>query len=434
MKTQKKVLILTYYWPPGGGGGVQRWLKFVKYIREFGWEPIIYTQKNGEMPVIDHSLGEQLPNDIQTIRTEIKEPYTYYKWLLGKKKKEKVYSGFINDKKTGFKHKLSIFIRGNFFIPDARMWWIKPSVKYLTKHIKEINPDLIISTGPPHSMHLIALGLKKKVNIPWIADFRDPWTKIDFYDQLHLTSWGDKKHKGLEQKVLSTANKVVTVSPSWANDFKELSGRNDIGVINNGFDPADFDSAISQMDEKFSICHVGSMNKDRNPLVLWKALHKLLKNDSIAKKLQIKLIGQIDNSIVESLKEHGLYPFLKHIPQLKHSEAILEMRKSQLLLLPINNTPNLGGVLPGKLYEYLGAKRPIICVAPNRCDAKDIILETQAGEVIGYEDLSKMESALENWFSQFEQNELTVFSQKIMQYSRKELIGKYCQIFNELTQ
>jgi glycosyltransferase involved in cell wall biosynthesis len=432
MKAKKKVLILTYYWPPGGGGGVQRWLKFVKYIREFGWEPIIYTQENGEMPVIDHSLSDQLPEDIHTIRTPIKEPYTYYKWLLGKRKKDKVYSGFINDKKTGFKHKLSIFIRGNFFIPDARMWWIKPSIKFLSKKINHIKPDLIVSTGPPHSMHLIAMGIKKKFDIPWVADFRDPWTKIDFYDQLHLTKWGDRKHKKLEKRVLSKADRVVTVSPSWAKDFKEISSRDDIGVINNGFDPADFNSNLVELDTTFSICHIGSMNKDRNPVVLWEALKSSLDNKEIQDQLEIKLIGQIDNSIVESLKEHGLYQYLKHIPQLKHIEAIQEMRKSQLLLLPINNTPNLKGVLPGKLYEYLGAVRPIICIAPEVCDAKDIIEETKSGKVIGYQEVEKMQEAIKEWFELFKKDQLNIDSENTEQYSRKELIKQYCLLFDQL--
>ena len=429
----KKVLILTYYWPPGGGGGVQRWLKFTKYIRDFGWEPIIYTQKDGEMPVIDATLEKQLPKNLTVLRNTIKEPYTYYKWLLGKRKKDKVYSGFINDKKTGLLHQLSIFIRGNFFIPDARMWWIRPSIKYLSKKIEELNPDLILSTGPPHTMHLIALGLKKKFQIPWIADFRDPWTKIDFYEQLHLTQWGDQKHKKLELDVLSNADKVVTVSQSWANDFADISGRNDIEVIHNGYDPADFLNEMNHIDKSFSICHVGSMNKDRNPIVLWEALKTMCEDSSFAEKLTIKLIGQIDNSIIQSLDDYNLSPYLNHIPQLPHHEAIKEMRASQLLLLPINNTPNLGGVLPGKLYEYMGAKRPIICIAPQGCDAEGIIKKTNSGQVIGYSDTNKMLKYLQLWFQEYSSNSLEVKSESIEEFSRKSLIGKYCEIFNAIT-
>jgi glycosyltransferase involved in cell wall biosynthesis len=233
----KKVLIITYYWPPMGGGGVQRWLKMTKYFREFGWEPVIFTTENGEASVVDESMLAEIPSGIETLKVPIWEPFGLYKKLLGKSKDEKIAPGLGQETKgNSTLQKLSIWVRGNFFIPDARMFWIKPSSKFLEKYLKENKIDAIISTGPPHSTHLIAFNVTRENNIPWIADFRDPWTNIDFYHKLMLTGWADNKHKKLELKVLKNANAIVTVSWSWAKDFEKLINRK-IDVITNGFDP-----------------------------------------------------------------------------------------------------------------------------------------------------------------------------------------------------
>ena len=221
----KKVLIITYYWPPSGGPGVQRWLKFAKYLPEFGYEPIIYTPQNPEAPAIDESLLKDIPEGIEVLKQPIWEPYNWYRQFLGQKDK-KIGSGFVSEKKEpGILHKISVWVRGNFFIPDARRFWIKPSVKYLTKYLKENSVDAVISTGPPHSMHLIGLGLKKQLDINWIADFRDPWTNIDFYQELMLSSWADKKHHDLEKEVLTRADKVVTIGYTMSQEMKYLGAR-----------------------------------------------------------------------------------------------------------------------------------------------------------------------------------------------------------------
>ncbi|MBE9481851.1 MAG: glycosyl transferase family 1, partial [Bacteroidetes bacterium] len=173
----KKVLIITYYWPPSGGAGVQRWLKFVKYLREFGWEPIVYTPENPEAPDIDNSLEKDIPDNLTVIKRKIWEPYTAYKKFIGQEKEQKINAGFLSEnKKPKLSENISVWIRGNFFIPDARKFWIKPSVKFLTNYLKNNPVDAMISSGPPHSMHMIALGLKQRLGIPWLADFRDPWT------------------------------------------------------------------------------------------------------------------------------------------------------------------------------------------------------------------------------------------------------------------
>lgn len=428
----KKVLIISYYWPPSGGGGVQRWLKMTKYLPEYGWQPIVYTPSNGESPVVDESLLNQVNESIETIKSPIWEPYSFYKRFTGKKTSDKVYSGFINDKKESFTQKLSVFIRGNFFIPDARKFWIKPGVKFLNKYLDTHSVDRIVSTGPPHTTHLIANAVVKKHNIPWVADFRDPWTNIDFYNQLRLSNWADKKHRNLEQKVLKNASKIVTVSDHWADDFKKLSQR-DVTVIRNGFDHADFHEQPTNLDDNFTICHIGSMNKDRNPSALWTALEKLLSNEKFASKLSIKLIGQVDHSIFENIDKHKLTPFLNHIPFLTHKDALLELQKSQVLLLPINDTPNSLGVVPGKIYEYLGARRPIIGVGPIHGDSAKILKDSGAGQMFPYTDNDGIKSEIEKNFNLYCEDKLVGPSGEIMQYSRQSMAKSYADLLENLT-
>ena len=221
--TKRKVLIITYYWPPSGGAGVQRWLKFVKYLPNLGWEPVVYTVENGEYPVMDKSLNEDVSAALKVIKTPIWEPYNIYKKISGRNKNDTINSGFLAEsKKSKFSENLGKWVRGNFFIPDARKYWIKPSIKYLSNFLNDNPADLIISSGPPHSTHLIAMDLKNKFQIPWVSDFRDPWTNIDFYKELKLTNWADAKHKRLEKHVLTNSDLVLTVGNQLKQELIEL--------------------------------------------------------------------------------------------------------------------------------------------------------------------------------------------------------------------
>lgn len=428
----KKVLIISYYWPPAGGGGVQRWLKMTKYLPETGWQPVIYTPSNGEAPVIDESLLEEIHEDVVEVKTPIWEPYNLYKFFTGKKKDQRVYSGFINDGKETWKQKLSVFVRGNLFIPDARKFWIKPSIRFLRKYLKENPVDAIISTGPPHSMHMIALGVSKYFDVPWIADFRDPWTNIDFYNQLRLTAMGDRSHRRMEAAVLKNATRVVTVTPSWAKDFVKLSGREDITVITNGYDPADFEDRQTQPDGKFSICHIGSMNKDRDPHLLWQALQERIKDPAFRDKLVIRLIGQVDHSILGSIDAAGLTPFLEHIPFVPHSEVIGHLCSSFVLLLPVNDTPNSLGVVPGKLFEYIGSGRPVLGIGPLEGDSAAILKDSGSGQMVAYDDLGSMNAQLDTLWEKFGSNDRSALKGDIEKYSRRTLAHDYARVLEDL--
>ena len=432
--TKKKVLILTYYWPPSGGGGVHRNLKYAKYFREFGWEPVIYTAEDADYPSIDESLFKDVPEGIEVVKRKIWEPYNVYRKFVGIKKDKKIYSGFISEnKKMGFTQRVSIWIRGNFFIPDARKFWIKPSIRHLKKYLKENPVDAIISSGPPHSMHLIGLGIKKSMNIPWVADFRDPWTNIDFYDQLQLSKRADRKHRKLEQSVLKSADQVVTVSWHWADDFKKL-GAPGIQVITNGFDEDDFKVNASPDPNEFSIAHIGSLNKDRNPPVLWEALKELCEEiDGFREKLVIRLVGNTDISVRGELDRLGLMDRADFKDYMPHKEVLKMQKESQVLLLLLNDTPNVLGVVPGKLFEYMASGRPLLAIGPKHGDSARIITESKAGKVCGFKEKEAMKDAIREMFAAYQAGKLSVDSEDITKYSRRSVTGNMAEVLYRIT-
>jgi glycosyltransferase involved in cell wall biosynthesis len=428
----KKVLIITYYWPPSGGGGVMRWLKFSKYLPLYGWQPVIFTPENPDPSITDESLTGEIPGNTVVIKLPIWEPYDIYRKLTGKKKEEKFKAGYISEASSkGWKDKLSVFIRGNLMIPDPRKFWVNPSVKYLKNYLKDNPVDVIITTGPPHSMHMIGLKLKRSLNIPWIADFRDPWTNIDFYHRLRLTRWADRKHKALEKKVLQEANEVITVSWSWAKDFHRIIPR-EIMVITNGYDPDDFDFGPLKTDDHFSLTHIGSFNKDRNPEALWAVLGQKAKTDLLFKeKLKLRFAGQTDQSIFRSLKINGLEQNAEDFGFIDHKKSLALLKQSQVLLLPLNDAPNVSGIIPGKLFEYLAVERPILMIGPEDGDSAKIIRQANAGVVAGFQDNAEIERNVDALFNRYMKGKLAGTPSGITEFSRKGLTERIAILLNE---
>ena len=432
----KRVLIITYYWPPSGGSGVQRWLKMSKYLPEFGWQPVIYTTENAEYPIIDSSLEKDIAPNIEVIRRPIVEPYTLYKRFLGIKKEETVKMGFIHEKekKKGWKENLSLWIRGNLFIPDARCWWVKPSVRYLKNYLQDHPVDAIISTGPPHSMHLIAMKLKKDLGIPWIADFRDPWTEIDYYNDLHLTRRADRKHHRLELEVLTQADKVVTVAPDGARRLGRIGNRN-VRTIYNGFDRDDDAQTPVSLSDTFTITYLGVLSKAQNPNNLWQAMAELIKEDSgFDKNLKINMIGQIDSTVVSSIDEYGLTQHVNYSPCIPHDQVSAAHRSSTLLLLLLmpDSEPRAKGLVTGKLFEYMASGRPILCIGPENGDAARILKETQAGVTVRFEDRERMKETIKGLYQKYWEEGLPSNENKKMEkYSRKALAGEYGRLLDK---
>jgi glycosyltransferase involved in cell wall biosynthesis len=433
LKMMPKVLIITYYWPPSGGSAVLRWLKFTKYLRNFGWEPVIYTPANPEPQEIDESLLKDIPEELEIVKTKICEPYSLYKWFTGKKQDERLGVALMSGKRNpGITNKVSLWIRSNLFIPDSRMLWIKPSIRFLCKYLKQHPVDVIISTGPPHSMHLIGLGLKRALGVKWVADFRDPWTNIDFYRDLLLTRYADRSHKRLERKVLVEADYIISVSDGMTEEFKRM-GITRLVTITNGFDeePTTKSKAATN---KFTIIHLGSMPKSRNPETLWQVLADLVnRNPHFASKLQIRLVGKSDPSVHDSIRVRKLQDYLVQDEFIPHDQTMELLKGSAVLLLCINNTPNAKGILTNKFFEYLSAQRPIVAIGPPDGDAALILKESGAGKIFNYGDTAALNNHILTLFDLYSQDKLVVDSSNIEKYSRKYLTGQLSELLNKIT-
>jgi hypothetical protein len=429
----RRVLIITYYWPPSGGAGVQRWLKFVKYLREYGWEPVIYTPSNPEAPVEDTTLLQELPENLEVVRHHIWEPYAMYKRITGQKKDSRVQAGFLNEeKKPGKLEKLSVWVRGNLFIPDARKYWIKPSVKFLTGYLKNHPADALVTTGPPHSMHMIGQKLHNKLGIPWLADFRDPWTGIDFYHHLMLSEKADRKHQRMERSVIREANAVVAVGHVLADELARIGNR-EVHVITNGYDDGDIPDKPVKRNHDFTITHVGAMNKDRNHKAFWKAVRQLIDSlEEQKEKIRIELIGKLDLSVRESIAQNDLSDYTIIKRYLPHRDAIGELCRSHLLYLPVNNTPNAKGILTGKLFEYLAVRHPILAVGPPEGEVSNLLKETKSGEIFDFTDQKGIFEYLKEHYEHYLAGNDPLLSTPVHNYSRKALTGDMAEILNNI--
>ena len=424
----KKALIITYYWPPAGGSGVQRWLKFVKYFRDFDIEPIVYTVKNPNYALEDESLLKDIPENVEILKQPIWEPNNLFAFF-GKNKTESV--GFLNPNPSLF-GKLLKYIRANYFIPDARKFWIKPSVNYLKKYLKENKVDVVITTGPPHSMHLIGLILKKQLNIKWIADFRDPWTEIDYFHQLPLTKRAIKKHHSLEAEVLKNADTVLVVGKTMKENYKKFN--QNIVIVTNGFDGKISDSKI-ELDAKFTITHIGLMNADRNPKMLWEVLAEIgNENKAFKTDFELKLIGKVDTTVLKDISRYKLVENVKIINYIAHEHIVELQKKSQVLLLIVNNVPSAKQIITGKIFEYLMAKRPILAIAPADGDLAEVLNKTNGGFVIDFNDKLQLKKCILDLYSKFKNENLMVDSKNIEHFHRRELAKKVSNIINSIAE
>jgi hypothetical protein len=425
----KKVLIITYYWPPAGGPGVQRWLKFVKYLRDFDIEPIVYIPENPDYPIIDESLLEEIPKGISILKKRIFEPYFLAK-IFSKKETSTISSGIIQEAKSqNFLQKLFLYIRGNFFIPDARKFWIKPSVNFLSEYLSENKIDTIISTGPPHSLHLIGLGLKKKLELKWIADFRDPWTEIGYHKKLKLSASTEANHIALETEVLTSADHIITTSFATQKEFQSKTLK-PVTVITNGYDSIEDNS--SELDQKFSLAHIGSLLSGRNPKNLWKVLQELTsENKDFKEDLVLNLVGTLSNDVLDSIKEHDLETYLELPGYVSHNKANKIQQSSQVLLLVEIDSIETKGIIPGKLFEYMAAKRPILALGPKDWDVKNILAETNSGTYFGYQEETSLKEHILSMYKSYKNQQLNVNAKNTSKYSRKNLTGELAKLLKD---
>lgn len=433
---RKRVLIITYYWPPSGGITVLRMLKFSKYLRQNGWEPVIFTAEGAGYPTIDLANERDVPAGAEVIRQPIWEPYDWYKKVMGKKKDENVVNVLATETEDGgWKHRLAIWVRSNFFIPDARALWISGSVKKLTAYLRENPVDAMISTGPPHSNNRIATLVKKQTGLPWIANFQDPWTQVDYFSSLPLMGWARKKHERMERELFDLADLKVIVSPSWREDLRRLNpGR--VEVITNGFDPEDFAALRRQPHEKFSVSYIGIMGFDRYAEEFFDAVVEL--NEALPgfrEDFRLNLRGEVDYRILAAIREKGLEEQTDYQGAVARAKALQLILDSHLLLLLQNQADNARGRIPGKLFEYLAVRRPVLNFGPTDGDVAGILERAGAGVTYTYTGNKRhIKALLKQHYAKFLAREDTsVPGENIHEFSYSELTRRLAGYLDEVT-
>ena len=421
----EKVLIVTYYWPPAGGPGVQRWLKFVTYLPEFGIHPIVYIPKNAHYPIRDESLLTEIPKNISLITQPIREPYGMANRIFGKKAR-RLSSGIISSKKPSLPERLMLWVRGNFYIPDGRKRWVKPSINYLQQIVRQEGIKTMITSGPPHSLHLIGMGLQDRVGVRWIADFRDPWTTIGYHKDLRLMPWAARKHERLEKKVLQQADLILTTSKHTRDEFAEKTYQ-PIRVITNGHDLEVLND--SKLDQAFTISHIGSLLSGRNPVHLWEVLADCVREiPGFSDDLEIHLVGVVGEEIINSIKNAGLEAQLRHLPYVSHPKAVDLQRQSQLLLLSEIDSPETRAIIPGKFFEYMASRRPILAIGPENWEVAGMMREHKLGAVFTHKDRHGMRKVIQRWYEQYKAGTLEPTDADVAGFSRRSLTGDLAQL------
>jgi len=435
----KKVLIITYYWPPAGGPGVQRVLKFVKYLPELGWQPLVLTVKKGEYPAIDETLAKNIPPECKVFKTNIFEPSDLYKRFLGMDVKAKIPTAVLADNNPGLKKQIANLIRLNFFIPDAKIGWKKFAVEDGLKIIETEKPDLIFSSSPPPTVHLIAKKLAAKTNLKWVADFRDPWTDIHYYEKqprLFFAKYLDRKY---ERQVLDKADKVTCISRLDIElDFGKKTDVSKCVNIPNGYDEEDFSDIKLEntQTEQFTLLHLGAVNKERNPVKLFYAVKSLVEQEIINNNnFRIIFIGKVEQDIHDTIKKIGIMNVVEFINYLPHHKALsFAAEKATALLLLVTQSQKNRRILPGKTFEYMRFGKPVIVLGPEDGEVARIISETDTGIVIDYLNEDKIKDTLEKLLLQWKEKKTSYKSNmnKVEKYSRKKLTKQLVNVFEEI--
>ena len=437
---KRKVLILSYYFPPAGGPGVQRILKFTKYLEQFNYEPIVITVKNGEFPALDDSMLKEIPDSIKIYRIPAWEPYKIYKKFTGKKIEDKILVGILSgaDDVVG-SESFAHWIRRNLFIPDARIGWILPVLRKIGDIIEKHKPDLIFSSSPPHSLQLTAKYIAKKYNLSWVADFRDPWTDIYYYQNDKRLKLAVALDKYFEKSVINRANRVITVSPSLVRNFRKKSKKDNVRLIYNGYESADIltQTSVEKYPDRFVISYIGNYKVNQNVPVFLEVLKEMLEEDkAFAKSFRLNFVGVLNEKSKSLISDYGLGSNLDIEGYVPHKIAVERMRASSSLLFIIPQSKDNKGILTGKIFEYLASGVPILPIGPPDGDAADIILNCKAGKMINYYDKNGLKIRLRQLYVGWKTNTLHQYVANLemveKKYERISLTAQLAEVFNEL--
>ena len=428
----KRVLVIAYYWPPSGGSGVQRWVKFVKYLPAEGWEPVVFAPLNADYPSLDPSFEAEVPASVEVLRGRIWEPYAAYRKLLGGKGASTQVTEISSGKKT-WKQKLSLWIRANLFVPDPRVGWVKPSVKTLKAYLAEHPVDVIITTGPPHSVHLIGQRLHKELGTPWIPDFRDPWSRMYYLKYLPMTGRTWRRLRSQEQAVLDECSTVLACTPQVQEEFRAQT-QTPVACITNGFDEEDFTGPAPEGDGLFNITHTGLFAADGNPLALWNELGKLAKTEpGFRQELRIRLVGKVDREVLDAIAAAGLSDNVVLLGPLNHAEAVREQRSATILLLPLRNDAQYAPILPGKLFEYLAARRPILGIGQEEGAMANVLFSARAGITADWDNPAPMRAFLANAWRQHCEGGVPATTGDITPYTRRATTHALAQLLENVS-
>lgn len=405
---------------------MQRWLKFVKYLPQFGWTPYVFTPENPTFTIQDESLLPDVPPEAEVIKFPIWEPYKAFSnlsSLFSKSKSESNQAGFVSVKRQSLFQRISTWIRGNVFIPDPRVFWVRPSARFLHDFIVDNKINTVITTGPPHSIHLIGYRLKKRnSSIKWFADFRDPWSEWGFLDSLKVGVLAKALHRKLERKVLKAADEVITITPFYVKQFERLSGRK-IRLVTNGFDEDDFKDFQLIKADKFLIRHIGIVNEKCDPRPFMHAVSELCKEDEeIKKNILVEFVGEVHPSFKEFvISDISLSSITKFKATVPHQWLMNIYSTSSVLLLILTGYKDAEGYMPGKLFEYLATGLPVLGIGPQKGDAAALLKECMSGQMIEGVDLVGIKFGLRNEFEEWKKGNLEDKNTMASRYSRKEL-------------
>ena len=427
---KRRLLIVTYYWPPSGGSGVQRWLKFCKYLAPLGWEITVLTPENPSFALRDESLVADVPDSIEVLKLPIWEPYQVYLKIgsfFGIRASQP--TDFIKTGRKSLFASVSGWVRGNLFIPDARICWVRPAVQFLQSWLPSGDPPIVITTGPPHSMHLIGLHLKKlNPAIKWVADFRDPWSEWDVLDTLSLTAWARARHRNLERQVLTQADRVITIAP-FHRDRLEALGNRSVDVMTNGFDPDDFRAITRKRTTRFTVRHVGMVDELRDPRPFMIILKQLMAElPDFARDVFVEFIGNVNTAFRQEVEEDtALASVTRFTRSLPHQQLVQTYGETDVQLLVLAHTALAPGNLPGKFFEYLASGNPILAIGPASGDAQAVLAETNAGQIFERSDLIGIKSALMGYYRLWKAGH-SAPAGRVSQYARPVLAARLHQL------
>ena len=419
-----RLLVITYYWPPSGGAGVQRCLKFVKHLGSFGVVPTVITVDAAQAtyPVRDESLLAEVPADVRVIRTGTTEPFESYKKLTGR---AVPYGGFANEGRPGLVQQALRFVRGNLFIPDPRRGWNRHALAAVEQLLAAGETfDAVLTSSPPHSTQLIGLELQKRHGLRWLADLRDPWTDIYYYKDLHhtpLAAWLDARY---ERRVLTHADAVLVTSPETKRLFlAKLSTlpTAKFHVLPNGYDESDFRRPSAPPRDCLRITHTGTITE------LYRIEELLAAVAACAAAhpdvpLRLRFVGQVSAELRAQVARLGLGPATEFLDFVPHHQSVNYLLSASALLMAIPDVPRNFGILPGKVFEYLAANKPILCVGPAGSDADNLLQECGAGQALPYQDSALMRETLEALVAQWRLNpNLDLPAVSHARYSRRAL-------------